>query len=40
MTPADWARARAREILETHNPEPLDPRLSTELSRVIAALEL
>jgi trimethylamine--corrinoid protein Co-methyltransferase len=38
--PRDWARARAREILETHNPEPLDPRLSTELSRVIAALEL
>jgi trimethylamine--corrinoid protein Co-methyltransferase len=36
---ADWARARAQEILETHTPEPLDPKLAAELSQLITALE-
>jgi trimethylamine--corrinoid protein Co-methyltransferase len=30
-----WALARAREILATHQPEPLDPQLSAELGRII-----
>lgn len=37
--PADWALAKAREILATHIPEPLDPRLSTELQSVIDSVE-
>jgi trimethylamine--corrinoid protein Co-methyltransferase len=32
----DWARAEARRILDTHQPEPLDPELSKELERIIA----
>jgi trimethylamine--corrinoid protein Co-methyltransferase len=36
---ADWATAKARQILETHQPDPLDPRLSNELQRIIAAAE-
>jgi trimethylamine--corrinoid protein Co-methyltransferase len=32
----DWARAEARRILDTHQPEPLDPKLSKELERIIA----
>jgi len=35
----NWALAKARQILETHQPEPLDPRLSTELQRIIASVE-
>jgi len=35
----DWARARARNILDTHKPEPLDPGLFEELGRIIAAVE-
>jgi trimethylamine--corrinoid protein Co-methyltransferase len=35
----DWARAKAQHILETHQPEPLDPKLVTELSRIIASVE-
>jgi len=31
----DWARAMARQILETHQPEPLDPQLSAELECII-----
>jgi trimethylamine--corrinoid protein Co-methyltransferase len=30
-----WALARARRILETHHPAPLDPRLEAELVRII-----
>jgi trimethylamine--corrinoid protein Co-methyltransferase len=33
--PADWALAKARQILETHQPDPLDPGLSVELQRII-----
>ncbi len=33
----EWARARAQEILATHQPVPLDPALSAELERIIHA---
>ncbi len=35
----DWALARAREILASHQPEPLDPHLSAELEQIIAGVE-
>ncbi len=35
----DWAREKARNILATHAPEPLDPALEAELKRIIASLE-
>jgi trimethylamine--corrinoid protein Co-methyltransferase len=35
----DWALAKARNVLATHQPDPLEPRLSAELSRIIASLE-
>jgi trimethylamine--corrinoid protein Co-methyltransferase len=35
----DWALAKARQILENQHPEPLDPLLSAELRRIIAAME-
>ncbi|MGC8874058.1 MAG: trimethylamine methyltransferase family protein, partial [Chloroflexia bacterium] len=35
----DWARARAKEILASHHPQPLDPALDAELGRIIAAVE-
>jgi trimethylamine---corrinoid protein Co-methyltransferase len=35
----DWALAKARNILSTHQPDPLDPQLSAELSRIIASVE-
>jgi trimethylamine:corrinoid methyltransferase-like protein len=35
----DWARTEAQRILTTHQPEPLDSRLSEELGRIIAAVE-
>jgi trimethylamine---corrinoid protein Co-methyltransferase len=37
--PRDWARKQALNILETHQPETLDPQVSTELSRIIASYE-
>jgi trimethylamine--corrinoid protein Co-methyltransferase len=37
--PGDWARARAREILGTDHPSPLDPQLCQELERIIAVAE-
>jgi trimethylamine--corrinoid protein Co-methyltransferase len=37
--PRDWARAKAREILANHQPEPLDQNLSTEFRRIIHDLE-
>ena len=37
--PRDWAREKARKILATHQPEPLDPKVSAELKRIIASLE-
>jgi trimethylamine--corrinoid protein Co-methyltransferase len=35
----DWARQKAQEILKSHKPEPLDPKLSAELARIIADVE-
>jgi trimethylamine--corrinoid protein Co-methyltransferase len=35
----DWALARARAILRTHVPDPLDPAVSAELDRVVAGVE-
>jgi trimethylamine--corrinoid protein Co-methyltransferase len=37
--PRDWAKAKAIEIYENHQPEPLDPEISQELARIIAAVE-
>jgi trimethylamine:corrinoid methyltransferase-like protein len=34
-----WALAKARDILSSHQPEPLDPELSVELKRIVASLE-
>ncbi len=36
---AVWALAKAREILHTHQPEPLEHRLSLELQRIITSVE-
>jgi trimethylamine--corrinoid protein Co-methyltransferase len=35
----DWARARARQILATHQPSPLDPKLGKEFERIIMEVE-
>jgi trimethylamine--corrinoid protein Co-methyltransferase len=35
----DWARAKAQEILKSHQPEPLDPTLSEELHKIITSVE-
>jgi trimethylamine--corrinoid protein Co-methyltransferase len=35
----DWARAKATEIYTTHQPEPLDLKISREFSRIIASVE-
>ncbi|MCU0484198.1 MAG: trimethylamine methyltransferase family protein [Chloroflexi bacterium] len=38
-TARDWARERAREILRTHRPDPLEDGISAELDRIIVAVE-
>jgi trimethylamine--corrinoid protein Co-methyltransferase len=35
----DWAREKARKILETHQPEPLEGQISQELERIISTVE-
>jgi len=35
----DWALAKARKILATHQPDPLDPKLNAELVKIIATME-
>ena len=35
----DWATAEARRILESHQPEELDPALSKELQKIIKTIE-
>src|SRR5271157_2900666 len=35
----DWALAKARNFLSAHQPEPLEPKLSAEMARIIAAAE-
>jgi len=37
--PRDWARQKARKILSTHQPDPLDPDLATELEHIVATVE-
>jgi trimethylamine--corrinoid protein Co-methyltransferase len=37
--PRDWALEKARHILATHQPEPLDEHTSKELSRIISAVD-
>ena len=37
--PREWAKARAIEIFENHQPELLDPKISQEFDRIIATLE-
>jgi trimethylamine--corrinoid protein Co-methyltransferase len=36
----DWALEKARNILATHQPEPLDPIISAELKKIIATVEV
>jgi trimethylamine--corrinoid protein Co-methyltransferase len=35
----EWAREKAQQILETHQPETLEPKLVAELERIIASVE-
>ena len=35
----EWAKLEALRILETHQPDPLDPNLSSELDKIIASVE-
>jgi trimethylamine--corrinoid protein Co-methyltransferase len=35
----DWAREKAKEILRTHKPEPLDSKVESELKRIIQSFE-
>jgi trimethylamine--corrinoid protein Co-methyltransferase len=35
----DWALAKARKTLETHQPDPLDDKVSLEMARIISSLE-
>ncbi len=37
---ADWALAKARRVLAEHKPEPLDPRMSHEMDRLIASCQV
>jgi trimethylamine:corrinoid methyltransferase-like protein len=37
--PSDWALAKARKILETHQPEALESGLSAELQNIIETAE-
>jgi trimethylamine:corrinoid methyltransferase-like protein len=37
--PADWAWAEARRILESHQPQPLDEKISRELQKIITGVE-
>jgi len=35
----EWARQKAQDILRTHQPDPLEPAVATELDRIIASIE-
>jgi len=35
----DWATAKARRILAEHQPEPLDPKISAEMEKIIRSVE-
>ncbi len=36
----DWALTKARNVLENHHPQPLDPKLAAELEKMISSLEM
>jgi trimethylamine:corrinoid methyltransferase-like protein len=36
----DWALAKARKALESHQPDPLDEKVSGEMAKIISSLEL
>lgn len=36
---SDWALEKARNILSTHQPDALDPKISEEMAKIIASLE-
>ena len=36
----DWALEKARKILTTHQPEPLDRSISAELKKIIASIKI
>ena len=36
----NWALAKARKALETHQPDPLDEKISSEMAKIISSLEL
>ncbi len=36
---SDWALDKARTILAEHEPEPLDPKISAEMAKIISSLE-
>lgn len=38
-TARDWALSKARKLLETHQPQPLDPEIKVELQRIIDLIE-
>jgi trimethylamine:corrinoid methyltransferase-like protein len=35
----DWAANKARKILAEHCPEPLDPKVSAEMAKIIQSVE-
>ena len=35
----DWALAKARKVLAEHQPDPLDPKISSEMAKIIASNE-
>jgi trimethylamine:corrinoid methyltransferase-like protein len=35
----DWATVKARKILAEHQPDPLDPKISAEMAKIIRSLE-
>ena len=35
----DWALAKARKLLETHRPDPLDEKISVEMAKIISTME-
>jgi trimethylamine--corrinoid protein Co-methyltransferase len=35
----DWALAKARKVLETHQPDPFDEKVSAEMAKIITSLE-
>ncbi len=35
----DWALAKARKTLESHQPDPLDEKISNEMAKIISSVE-